>query len=149
MATLLRKQGAGLAYDELFSNQLALLLLRQSSRRRRTRSLQGDGSITGRLKLPYDLTGAQRRVIEEIRGDMAQTAPMLRLLQGDVGSGKTLVALLAMLSAVEAGAQAAMLAPTEILARQHFATLSAQCMPLGVNVAILTGREKGGRATRR
>ncbi|HET9355002.1 MAG TPA: ATP-dependent DNA helicase RecG, partial [Sphingomicrobium sp.] len=78
-----------------------------------------------------------------IRGDMAQTAPMLRLLQGDVGSGKTLVALLAMLSAVEAGAQAAMLAPTEILARQHFATLQQQCTPLGVNVAILTGREKG------
>ena len=132
-----------LAYDELFANQLALLLLRQSSRRRKTRSLQGDGSITGRLKLPYELTGAQHRVSEEIRGDMAQTAPMLRLLQGDVGSGKTLVALLAMLSAVEAGAQAAMLAPTEILARQHFATLQAQCTPLGVNVAILTGREKG------
>ena len=132
-----------LAYDELFANQLALLLLRQSSRRRKTRSLQGDGSITGRLKLPYELTGAQHRVSEEIRGDMAQTAPMLRLLQGDVGSGKTLVALLAMLSAVEAGAQAAMLAPTEILARQHFATLQAQCTPLGVNAAILTGREKG------
>mgnify|MGYP002777049625 CR=1 FL=1 len=132
-----------LAYDELFANQLALLVLRQSSRRRRTRSLQGDGSIAGRLRLPYALTGAQRRVVEEIRGDMAQTAPMLRLLQGDVGSGKTLVALLAMLSAVEAGAQAAMLAPTEILARQHFATLRAQCAPLGVEVAILTGREKG------
>ncbi|WP_118857288.1 ATP-dependent DNA helicase RecG [Sphingomonas mesophila] len=132
-----------LAYDELFANQLALLLLRQSSRRRRTRSLQGDGSITGRLKLPHELTGAQRRVVEEIRGDMAQTAPMLRLLQGDVGSGKTLVALLAMLTAVEAGAQAALLAPIEILARQHLATLQAQCAPLGVNVAILTGREKG------
>ena len=132
-----------LAYDELFANQLALLVLRQSSRRRRTRSLQGDGSITDRLELPYTLTCAQQQVIEEIRGDMAQAAPMLRLLQGDVGSGKTLVALLAMLGAVEAGAQAAMLAPTEILARQHLATLQRQCAPLGVNVAILTGREKG------
>lgn len=132
-----------LAYDEIFANQLALLVLRQSNRRHRTRSLQGDGSIVGKLQLPYELTGAQRRVADEIRGDMAQQAPMLRLLQGDVGSGKTLVALLAMLEAVEAGAQAAMLAPTEILARQHYATLSRQCAPLGVNVAILTGREKG------
>jgi ATP-dependent DNA helicase RecG len=132
-----------LAYDEIFANQLALLLLRQSSRRRRTRSLLGDGSLRSKLDLPYQLTGAQQRVAEEIRGDMAQEAPMLRLLQGDVGSGKTLVALLAMLEAVEAGAQAAMLAPTEILARQHFATLQRDCLPLGVNVAILTGREKG------
>ena len=78
------------------------------------------------MKLPYQLTGAQRRVIEEIHGDMAQSAPMLRLLQGDVGSGKTLVALMAMLAAVESGAQAALLAPTEILARQHLATLLGQ-----------------------
>ena len=82
-------------------------------------------------------------MIEEIRGDMAQSAPMLRLLQGDVGSGKTLVALLAMLAAVEAGAQAALLAPTEILARQHHATLLTQLDSIGVRVAILTGREKG------
>ena len=132
-----------LCYDEIFANQLALLLLRQHSRRRRTAPLQGDGRLTGKLKLPYSLTGAQTRVTEEIRGDMAQSAPMLRLLQGDVGSGKTLVALLAMLSAVEAGAQAALLAPTEILARQHHATLLAQLDSLGVRVAILTGREKG------
>ena len=82
-------------------------------------------------------------MIEEIRGDMAQAAPMLRLLQGDVGSGKTLVALLAMLAAVECGAQAALLAPTEILARQHHATLLGQLDSIGVRVAILTGREKG------
>ena len=132
-----------LAYDEIFANQLALLLLRQHSRRRRTQPLQGDGRLTDKLRLPYSLTGAQRRVIEEIRGDMAQSAPMLRLLQGDVGSGKTLVALLAMLAAVEAGAQAAFLAPTEILARQHHATLLSQIDSLGVRVAILTGREKG------
>ena len=132
-----------LAYDEIFANQLVLLLLRQASRRKRTRPLQGDGRLIGKLQLPYSLTGAQRRVSEEIRGDMAQSSPMLRLLQGDVGSGKTLVALLAMLAAVEAGAQSALLAPTEILARQHHATLLKQVDSLGVRVAILTGREKG------
>ncbi|HVF37075.1 MAG TPA: ATP-dependent DNA helicase RecG [Sphingomicrobium sp.] len=138
--TMARKR---LAYDEIFANQLALLLIRQVARRKRGVPLQGDGRLTLKLQLPYLLTGAQERVIGEIRGDMAQDKPMLRLLQGDVGSGKTLVALLAMLEAVEAGAQAAMLAPTEILARQHFATLQRQCMGLGGNVAILTGREKG------
>ena len=132
-----------LAYDEIFANQLALLLLRESQRRHRTAPLAGTGELIGKLRLPYELTGAQRRVIEEIRGDMAQSAPMLRLLQGDVGSGKTLVALLAMLSAVESGAQAALLAPTEILARQHFDTLTKQLTSVGIHVAILTGREKG------
>ncbi|MEO7240417.1 MAG: ATP-dependent DNA helicase RecG [Sphingomicrobium sp.] len=132
-----------LAYDEVFANQLALLVLRADSRRRRTDPLAGDGRLIDRLKLPYSLTGAQRRVTEEIRGDLSQGVPMLRLLQGDVGSGKTLVALLAMLSAVESGAQAAFLAPTEILARQHHATLLAQIDSIGVRVAILTGREKG------
>ena len=132
-----------LAYDEVFANQLALQLLRQVSRRKRGVPLVGDGRLTEQLRLPYELTGAQRRVVEEIRGDMAQAVPMLRLLQGDVGSGKTLVALLAMLAAVEAGAQAALLAPTEILARQHHSTLLKQLDPIGVRVAILTGREKG------
>ena len=132
-----------LAYDEIFANQLALLLLRQSQRRHRTTPLPGTGKITDSLQLPYELTGAQRRVIEEIRGDMAQSAPMLRLLQGDVGSGKTLVALMAILAAIESGAQAALLAPTEILARQHYATLLGQVDRIGVRVAILTGREKG------
>jgi ATP-dependent DNA helicase RecG len=132
-----------LAYEEIFANQLALLLLRQSQRRHRTAPLPGTGELIAKLRLPYQLTGAQRRVIEEIRGDMAQTAPMLRLLQGDVGSGKTLVAVHAMLTAVESGAQAAMLVPTEILARQHHATLLKQLDSIGVRVAILTGREKG------
>jgi len=132
-----------LAYDEIFANQLALLLLRQSQRRHRTVPLPGTGQLSDRLKLPYALTGAQRRVIGEIHGDMAQSAPMLRLLQGDVGSGKTLVAVLAMLAAVESGAQAALLAPTEILARQHHSTLLGQLSSIGVRVAILTGREKG------
>jgi ATP-dependent DNA helicase RecG len=132
-----------LAYDEVFANQLALMLLRQSSRRHRAVPLASDGRLIDKLRLPYTLTGAQRRVIEEIRGDMGQGVPMLRLLQGDVGSGKTLVALTAMLIAVEAGAQAALLAPTEILARQHQATLLSQLDAVGVRVAILTGREKG------
>ena len=139
-AAIARKR---LAYDEIFANQLALMLLRQVARRKRGVPLQGNGRLNGKLQLPYQLTGAQRRVIGEIRGDMAQDKPMLRLLQGDVGSGKTLVALLAMLEAVEAGAQAAMLAPTEILSRQHYATLQRQCEAIGVSVAILTGREKG------
>ena len=132
-----------LAYDEIFANQLALLLLRQSQRRHRTTPLPGTGELIRKLDLPYQLTDAQRRVIREIRGDMAQTMPMLRLLQGDVGSGKTLVALASMLTAVESGAQAALLAPTEILARQHHATLANQLDRIGVRVAILTGREKG------
>ncbi|HEX8640067.1 MAG TPA: ATP-dependent DNA helicase RecG, partial [Allosphingosinicella sp.] len=132
-----------LAYDEVLANQLALMLVRASSRKRRGTPLNGDGSLRERLKLPYVPTGAQQRAVREIEGDLQQDVPMLRLLQGDVGSGKTLVALMAILAAVEAGAQAALLAPTEILARQHYETLSRQLAGLPVNVAILTGREKG------
>ena len=132
-----------LAYDELLANSLALMLVRADNRRRRGQALIGDGRLRDRLALPFPLTGAQRRSIAEIEGDMAQSSPMLRLLQGDVGSGKTVVALEAMLIAVEAGAQAAMLAPTEILARQHYQTLQAMAGPTGVNVALLTGRDKG------
>ncbi len=132
-----------LAYDEVFANQLALMLVRASARRRKGLALAGDGALRARLKLPYDLTGAQQRATAEIEGDLAQGRPMLRLLQGDVGSGKTLVALMAMLVAVEAGAQAALMAPTEILARQHHQTLTRQLAGLGVTVGILTGREKG------
>ncbi|MBH5322796.1 ATP-dependent DNA helicase RecG [Aurantiacibacter sediminis] len=132
-----------LAYDELFANALALMLVRQSNRARRGQALKGDGSLRDRLELPFPLTGAQRRSIDEITGDMAQASPMLRLLQGDVGAGKTVVALEAMLAAVEAGAQAALLAPTELLARQHFETLRAMAKPTGVEVALLTGRDKG------
>jgi len=137
------KARARLAYDEVFANQLALMLVRASSRKRRGVPLHGDGSLRNKLQLPYSPTGAQQRAAREIEGDLQQEVPMLRLLQGDVGSGKTLVALMAMLSAVEAGAQAALLAPTEILARQHYDTLSRQLAGLPVNVAILTGREKG------
>jgi len=132
-----------LAYDEIFANQLALTLVRASSRKRRGTPLRGDGRLRDALKLPYAPTGAQSRAIREIEGDLQQEVPMLRLLQGDVGSGKTLVALMALLTAVEAGAQGALLAPTEILARQHFKTLSRQLAGLPVTVAILTGRDKG------
>jgi ATP-dependent DNA helicase RecG len=132
-----------LAYDELLANSLALLLVRADNRRRKGQPLQGDGRLRGKLQLPFPLTGAQRRSIGEIEGDLAQQHPMLRLLQGDVGSGKTVVALEAMLIAVEAGAQAAMLAPTEILARQHFETLRQLAAPTGVQIALLTGRDKG------
>jgi len=132
-----------LAYDELLANSLALLLVRADNRRRRGQPLQGDGRLRSKLSLPFPLTGAQRRSIGEIAGDLAQPHPMLRLLQGDVGSGKTVVALEAMLIAVEAGAQAALLAPTEILARQHYETLRQLAAPTGVNIALLTGRDKG------
>ena len=132
-----------LAYDELLANALALMLVREQGRSRRGTPLVGDGSLRAKLNLPFALTGAQKRSIEEIAGDVAQEAPMLRLLQGDVGSGKTVVALSAMLLAVEAGAQAALLAPTEILARQHYDTLSRLASGTGVTIALLTGRDKG------
>lgn len=132
-----------LAYDELFANALALMLVRESNRSQRGTPLVGDGSLRAKLKLPFALTGAQARSIGEIEGDLAQPSPMLRLLQGDVGSGKTVVALTSMLIAVEAGAQAALLAPTEILARQHYETLSRMLQGTGVEIALLTGRDKG------
>ena len=132
-----------LAYDELLANSLALMLVRADNRRRRGQALIGGGALRGKLDLPFPLTGAQQRSIAEIEGDLAQDVPMLRLLQGDVGSGKTVVALESMLIAVEAGAQAALLAPTEILARQHFETLRRMLAPAGVQIALLTGRDKG------
>ncbi len=132
-----------LAYDELLANSLALMLVKNANRARIGTPLAGDGSLRGKLNLPFALTGAQGRSIQEIAEDMAQPAPMLRLLQGDVGSGKTVVALEAMLLAVEAGAQAALLAPTEILARQHHETLSRMLSGTGVEIALFTGRDKG------
>ncbi len=132
-----------LAYDELLANSLALLLVRADNKRRKGRALKGTGALRDKLELPFALTGAQTRTIAEIEGDLQQDAPMLRLLQGDVGAGKTVVALTAMLIASEAGAQSAMLAPTEILARQHYETLRKMAVPTGVNVALLTGRDKG------
>ncbi len=132
-----------LAYDEVFANQLALMLVRASSRRRKGVPLSGDGRLRDLLVMPFSLTAAQTRSMREIEGDLAQSTPMTRLLQGDVGSGKTMVALQSLLIAVEAGTQGALLAPTEILARQHFATIQHQLGGLPINVAILTGRDKG------
>ena len=134
-----------LAYDELLANQLALALVRESVRRGSGRAITGDGSLRKRTAefLPYTLTDAQQRALAEIYEDMASSDRMLRLLQGDVGSGKTIVAFLAMLNAVESGAQAALMAPTEILARQHCDVLTPMCEALGIRLALLTGREKG------
>nr|WP_137678599.1 ATP-dependent DNA helicase RecG [Parerythrobacter lutipelagi] len=132
-----------LAYDELLANSLALMLVRAANRQRKGQALVGDGSLRGKLDLPYQLTGAQARSVREIEDDLRQESPMLRLLQGDVGAGKTVVALEAMLVANEAGKQAALLAPTEILARQHFETLRDMARPTGAEVALLTGRDKG------
>jgi ATP-dependent DNA helicase RecG len=134
-----------LAYDELLSNQLALAMVRASLRRRSGRVLAGDGRLRALAlaALPFTLTGAQTRALAEIDADMAQPLRMLRLLQGDVGSGKTVVALMAMLNAVETGAQAALMAPTEILARQHLATIEKLAAAAGLRVGLLTGRDKG------
>ena len=134
-----------LAYDELLAHQLALALIRDHHRRSGGRITKGDGRLrkAALAALPFTLTGAQTRTLTEIENDMAKPRRMLRLLQGDVGSGKTVVALLTMLSAVEAGRQAALMAPTEILARQHFATIAPICERIGVSVALLTGRDKG------
>ena len=134
-----------LAFDELLANQLALALIRAHQKRQSGRVIRGDGRLraVAEAALPFALTNAQRMSLAEISADMDSDKRMLRLLQGDVGSGKTVVALLAMLAAIEAGGQAALLAPTEILARQHLATIQRLAAPAGVKVALLTGREKG------
>src|SRR3546814_15073222 len=119
------------------------MLVRSSTRRRRGIPLAGDGRLRDALRLPYGPTGAQQRAIAEITGDMAQHTPMLRLLQGDVGSGKTLVALMALLAAVEAGAQGALLAPTEILARQPLQSQTHLTAGAPIRTQILTGRATG------
>jgi len=135
-----------LAYDELFAHQLTLSLARAQARRHKGRMTQGDGRLRTlvRAALPYPLTGAQVRAVDQITADMAAPLRMNRLLQGDVGSGKTVVALLALLAAVEAGGQGVMMAPTEILARQHLDGLRPLADAAGVRLEILTGRDKGG-----
>ncbi len=134
-----------LAYDEVLANQLALALVRRDMKKLSGRSIQGNGTLSEKLKtlIPYTLTGAQVRSLAEIVEDMGVDQRMLRLLHGDVGSGKTIVALFAALNAVEAGHQAAIMAPTEILARQHLETIEPFLEKLGVKLAILTGRDKG------
>ena len=136
---------ARLAYDELLANQLALGLVRARMRKLPGRSIKGDGRLQQKVAaaLPFRLTQSQHQALAEIDADMAEDARMLRLLQGDVGSGKTVVALFAMLKAVECGGQAALMAPTEILARQHFATIAPLLEAAGIACAVLTGRDKG------
>ncbi|WP_375690588.1 ATP-dependent DNA helicase RecG [Pseudooceanicola sp. LIPI14-2-Ac024] len=134
-----------LAYDELFAHQLTLALARRNVRRGKGRVTQGDGRLRDKVlkSLDYAPTGAQTRAVAEIAGDMAQGERMSRLLQGDVGAGKTLVAFMALLTAVEAGGQGVMMAPTEILARQHLESLGPLAAAAGVRVDCLTGRAKG------
>jgi ATP-dependent DNA helicase RecG len=134
-----------LAFDELLANQLALGIVRQNFKAQRGRPVQGDGRIRARIikALPFALTNSQRKAIDDIARDMAAPSRMLRLLQGDVGSGKTVVALMAMAIAAEAGAQAALMAPTEVLARQHLETIAPLAESAGLRIGLLTGREKG------
>ncbi|MGH7417000.1 MAG: DEAD/DEAH box helicase, partial [Candidatus Rokuibacteriota bacterium] len=141
-----------LAFDDFLYLQLGLAILRSRTARARGIRLDPPGTLVARLRaaLPYALTRALVRVWEEIRRDMAASAPMHRLLQGDVGSGKTIVAALAVLTAVEAGYQAAVMAPTEILAEQHFMTFRQLLAPLDVSLTLLTSSIKGReRAQRR
>jgi ATP-dependent DNA helicase RecG len=137
-----------LAYDELFAHQLTLALARASRRRAAGVPSHATGALQAKVRaaLPYRPTGAQERAIAEITADMATEFRMNRLLQGDVGAGKTLVALMALLIAVEAEGQGVMMAPTEILARQHYANLAPLAAAAGVRLEILTGRDKGPSA---
>ena len=134
-----------LAYDELLAGQLALGLVRKNIRAQRGRSISGDGRIRKRIvaALPFKMTNSQVAALDEISADLSADHRMLRLLQGDVGSGKTIVALMSMATAIEAGAQAALMAPTEVLARQHAETIAPLAESAGLTIALLTGREKG------
>jgi ATP-dependent DNA helicase RecG len=133
-----------LAYDELLARQIALQLSAAARRRIPGRSISGDGRYTGPLlrALPFAPTGAQRRAFDEIDRDIGANTPMLRLLQGDVGSGKTLVAAHALARACEAGMQGALMAPTEILARQHGVSLTPLMAAAGLRLEVLTGKDK-------
>ncbi len=133
-----------LAHDELLAGQLALALLRERLRKSSGKARKGDGRLVKALLplLPFELTGAQKRSLTEISSDLEKPERMLRLLQGDVGSGKTIVALIAALKVIEIGDQAAIMAPTEILARQHLASIQPLCEQIGVSVQLLTGKDK-------
>jgi ATP-dependent DNA helicase RecG len=134
-----------LAYDELLAGQLALALMRAHMRRQAGRGSASEGRLRARIlkALPFALTHSQQKAVDDIVTDLARPQRMLRLLQGDVGSGKTVVALVAAAAVIEAGRQAAIMAPTEILARQHLATIAPLADAAGIRVAILTGRERG------
>ncbi len=135
-----------LAFDELLAGQLALALMRAQMRRQAGRGTSSEGQLRAKIlkALPYTLTYSQQQAVNDIVNDLALPQRMLRLVQGDVGSGKTVVALTAAAVVIEAGRQAALMAPTEILARQHYATIEPLAKAAGINVAILTGRERGG-----
>ena len=134
-----------LAYDELLAHQLTLALARSRARAKPGRQTRGDGALRAKVltSLPFAPTGAQTRAVAEIEADMAGPSRMNRLLQGDVGAGKTLVALMALLIAVEGGGQGVLMAPTEILARQHMAGLAPLAEAAGVRIEVLTGRDQG------
>ena len=134
-----------LAYDEFLAGQVSLALVRQKLRKVPGTPVKATGEISGQIlaALPFSPTGSQTQAIADILKDMSSDTRMLRLLQGDVGAGKTLVALLAMAAAVESGGQAVLMAPTEILARQHHATISKFAASAGLKVEVLTGRTKG------
>lgn len=140
-----------LAYDELMAHQLMLAMARAQRRRAVGGVTKGDGRLVNRVlaNLPYTATGAQTRAIAEIKADMAAPHKMNRLLQGDVGSGKTLVAMASLLTAVEAGGQGALMAPTEILARQHLESLMPLAEMAGIRMTLLTGRDKGRERQRK
>lgn len=133
-----------LAYDELLANQLALAIVRQTVKKQAGHEFKGNGLLRKKILdlLPFKLTDAQERVLKEIFADQGSPYRMLRLLQGDVGSGKTIVALMAMLNTVECGAQAAIMAPTEILAKQHLETIQPLCDEIGIRAELLTGKTK-------
>lgn len=134
-----------LAFEELLTQHLSLKRMRAAVQRRRAPRLAAAGALRERLlaSLPFALTAAQQRVDAEVRRDLAQASPMLRLVQGDVGSGKTVVAALAALAAVESGQQVALVAPTELLAEQHLRNFRHWLTPLGVDVEWLAGKQQG------
>lgn len=134
-----------LAYDEILAHQLALRLLRKYIKAQNGVAIKGNGEMVKAIlkQLPFELTEAQKRSLREVLTDMREPSKMIRLIQGDVGSGKTMVALFAMITANEAGFQACMMAPTEILARQHYKTISDFAQYAGIETVLLTGREKG------
>ena len=131
-----------LAYDEILSNQLALAFVRQKVKQQKGRSFLGNNKLYKQVisSLPFELTEAQKKVLTEIAEDQAKPYKMLRLLQGDVGSGKTVVALLSMLKVIEEGAQVALMAPTEILAKQHYESITELCANTDINIRLLTGK---------
>ncbi len=133
-----------LIIEELLAQQISMLVLREQSQQHRSLELKGNGELSKKLlnNLPFSPTGAQQRVNHEIQQDLIQNLPMMRLVQGDVGSGKTLVAALAALTAIEAGYQVALMAPTELLAEQHLLNFKGWFEPLGIRVGMLSGKMK-------